>query len=187
MASVKLHEKFLRGLEERRITIEEFNKYKYAGGNRGSHKKYFKICGLLDKEPPSFRFCICNHPIEEQCYLANEEKKALVIGNCCIKKFVPKENRERRCTKCNEKHRNIKDNYCKKCRELCKNNGCNNLKKSKYTEQCIECIKKKEKVDSWKSYCDKNKGIIRNCIDCNKPCGLYKRCFSCKEKIELDF
>lgn len=185
MTSVKLHQAFLKGLEERGITMEEFKKYKYAGGNKGSHYNYFTTCGLLDDEPKLTYKCICNHSIIENCYLANEDKKVLIIGNCCIKKFVAIENRNRRCNKCNEIHKNRKDNYCSFCRELCKNNQCNNFKKNKYTEQCQECITKKEKIESWKQYCAKNKGIIRNCIDCNKPCGLYKRCFSCKEKLNI--
>jgi hypothetical protein len=189
MASVKLHEKFLRGLEERKITIEEFNKYKYAGGNRGSHRNYFKICGLLENIPAKTDKCICTHYIEEQCYLANDAGKSLIIGNCCIKYFVPEENQGRHCAKCNIKHRNRKDNYCKKCRELCKNKECFNIKKS-YNIECDNCLnikskeKVKERVDKWKNYCEKNNitdRIIGKCFDCGKSCKLYIRCFDCNE------
>jgi hypothetical protein len=177
--SIKLRKNFLEGLETRGITIDEFMKYKYAGGNKGSHRNYFKICGLLDKEPMITNKCICNHDIEEQCYLANDNKQVLIIGNCCIKHFLPEENQGRHCEKCNKKHRNTKDNYCKDCRELCINIECFNIKKS-YNSQCNECYKLK----SWKDYCNKNKGLIRKCVYCDKPCGLYKRCFDCNQLLK---
>jgi hypothetical protein len=183
MASIKLHQSFLAGLEERGITLEEFKEYKYAGGNKGSHYNYYLMNGLLDSEPETSNVCVCSHRIIENCYLVNDIKDVLIIGNCCIKRFVPEENQGRRCEKCNEKHQNRKDNYCHSCRDLCKNEGCSNTKKGKYN-QCSECIERKAKADSWKEYCEKNKGVIKKCVDCGKSCGLYKRCFNCNQKMK---
>jgi hypothetical protein len=183
MATIKMHQSFLAGLEERGITPDEFKEYKYAGGNKGSHYNYYLICGLLDDEPEPSNICVCSHKIKENCYLVNDNNDVLIIGNCCVKKFVPEENQGRRCLKCNDKHRNRKDNYCNNCRELCINEGCTNNKKIG-KKQCHECIERKERETSWKQYCDKNKGVIRKCVDCGKSCGLYKRCFECNQKFK---
>jgi len=49
--------------------------------------------------------CVCNHSIEENCYITNGNKEGvLILGNCCIKKFIPKSGRT--CEICDEPHRN---------------------------------------------------------------------------------
>ena len=184
MVSVKLHKKFMKGLEERGINEDEFKGYKYAGGNKGCHLKYFKICGLIKEYPQPNNRCVCDHKIKENCYLVNDVNDILIIGNCCIKNFVPKENQGRHCSKCNNTHKNRKDNYCNDCRKLCMNSNCYNLKKDKWKNYCEDCAEAKLKADNWQRYCNNNKGVIRKCIDCGKSCGLYKRCFDCNQKFK---
>lgn len=135
-----LHKKFLEGLEKLNISIEEFKKFKYAGGNKGTHKKYFKLCKYIQNEPESKSNCICGHSIIENCYLVNNDK-ILIIGNCCVKKFLPKENQRRTCEDCGANHKNRKFNFCKDCqKKYCFE--CGKFKNNQY-KFCYDCFQSK--------------------------------------------
>ena len=183
MATEKLYKRFIAGLEKLGYTIEDLKHFKYAGGDKGANASYFATCGLLDEKPSHKSKCICEHDIVENCYIVDRDGNVLILGNCCIKKFVPEENQGRRCNKCNQKHRNHKDNYCSTCRPLCKTAGCENQKKG-YNDHCETCINKKAAADSWARYVEMNKDKIRQCIDCGKNCKLYKRCWDCNQKFK---
>tara|TARA_R110001592_G_C12804234_1_gene717313 strand:- start:76 stop:642 length:567 start_codon:yes stop_codon:yes gene_type:complete len=63
--------------------------------------------------------CVCGHKIHENCWLMKEIKKgevdiAPVIGNCCIKNFLP-ELKIRRCDICNAEHKRWKYTICDDC------------------------------------------------------------------------
>jgi hypothetical protein len=112
---------FIKGLKKYNLSYEDIknSKWKYCGGDTGRHKNYFKICFPTD----SFTFnighenhCICGHLIVENCYITNDELEILVLGNCCIKKFVPMSTRT--CEICKLPHKNRKDNKCKDCRKI---------------------------------------------------------------------
>lgn len=84
----------------------------YAGGDTGRHLNYFNIryCGKIDIPMSSSR-CICSHPIVENCYIENIlDNKLVVVGNCCIKKFLKNNNKNRTCGICRTSHKNRKDN-----------------------------------------------------------------------------
>lgn len=91
-------------------------RFRYAGGKKaGRHLNYWKIA--VRKELPDTQFkCVCGHKIRENCYITDEEGKLHVVGNCCIKRWLPKENSGRTCEKCKAPHKNRKVNLCKKCR-----------------------------------------------------------------------
>ena len=57
--------------------------------------------------------CVCGHKIKENCYITKDDS-LLVLGNCCIKKFLP--NSGRTCENCDKPHRNRKVNRCNSCR-----------------------------------------------------------------------
>ena len=84
--------------------------------------------------------CICEHDIWENCFIYKEYPngrfKIKVLGNCCIKKL---DLQGRRCSICNDVHRNIKDNYCNTCRKdwLCKH--CGEKKGDKKYKLCYKC------------------------------------------------
>ena len=46
IASLKLTDKFIKGLKKYDLTYEEIknSNWKYCGGNQGSHLNYFKLC-----------------------------------------------------------------------------------------------------------------------------------------------
>ena len=113
------------------LTIDDLNNFRYAGGDGGRkggllansrHLKYFRMCrgtpdGGLEDLPDHLQHCdICDHTIVENCYLASKETNAitLVVGNCCIKRFVADAGRT--CDTCGEPHRNQVANRCNTCR-----------------------------------------------------------------------
>jgi len=114
----KIYKKFLEGLEKLGIDEETFKIYKYAGGNKGRHYNYFKLNGLLDELPEQKDKCVCNHDIVENCYLVSPDKNVLILGNCCIKRFVSKDKQGRTCEDCGASHRNRKYNLCNNCKPL---------------------------------------------------------------------
>jgi uncharacterized protein (DUF3820 family) len=106
----------IKGLKKHNITYEMIKDgtVKYCGGNKGSHLNYFKIFFTSDRELPKPEDkCICGHFIVDNCYIT-DGKEIIVLGNCCIKRFVPKCGRT--CEKCGENHKNRKNNLCNKCR-----------------------------------------------------------------------
>ena len=67
------HKKFISGLDNLNLTLKELQlNYKYAGGDRGGHNKYFKLCFKKEQRPEHKDKCICNQPIKNNCYITNE-------------------------------------------------------------------------------------------------------------------
>lgn len=130
-----INQRFIKGLEEYNLTIEELKDWKYCGGNRQQrHINYWKMT-FIDKEfPPHKKFCICGHEIKENCYICKNET-ILTLGNCCIKRFIPSSCRT--CEKCGEAHRNRKQNRCNNCFDK-KCSSCGIDIEKKYTK-CWEC------------------------------------------------
>ena len=129
-----LPRRFVEGLKKYNLTLEEINsgKFTYAGGNgahwvgfnpnktleyhRNAHYKYFEL-RFPEYEFPEQRFeCVCEHAITENCYIYNEEKGFLVLGICCIKRFMTPELTGRTCEKCKRPHKNRKWNLCNDCK-----------------------------------------------------------------------
>ena len=94
----------------------------YAGGSEGRRLRYWNLRTHGQEIPDLTDHCVCGHYIRENCYIENSKDhdniEILVLGNCCIKRFLPKEARGRTCEKCRSQHRNRKDNLCNACRKL---------------------------------------------------------------------
>jgi hypothetical protein len=90
--------------------------FKYAGGDKGSHKKYFDLVNKTTPltKPPHTDRCVCGHYIKENCYITDGDGTVLVVGNKCIKRFITKSGRT--CETCGGNHRNRTINKCNKCR-----------------------------------------------------------------------
>ena len=148
-------------LAENGLTPETLNEYKYAGGdgaNGGNlrHLHYYELARPGEDFPEHVDHCeICDHFIVENCYLEHKERGAieLVVGNCCIKRFVEDSGRTCRnlckecvnanriaaatCDTCGARHRNRVVNRCKGCREH-KCDKCGGVKTSHRTT-CDSC------------------------------------------------
>lgn len=116
------HKNFIKGVEEKGYNYDEFiESFFYIGGDKGRHFDYFKLCNKEEKKytkPIHNDYCICGHTIVENCYIS-DGTDILVIGNCCIKKFM--KNSTRTCETCKTQHKNRKVNKCKDCQEYFKN------------------------------------------------------------------
>jgi hypothetical protein len=135
--SLELTNNFIKGLGNYGLTYEEIknSNWKYCGGRTGHHLKYFKLCCKDDDLPDIVNECVCGHIIKENCYITDGHQ-ILVLGNCCIKKFISKSSRT--CEDCGDPHKNRKVNKCNNCRigvcEIC-DIECN----YKY-KRCYNCI-----------------------------------------------
>ena len=109
-------------LENYSITREAIERgdWKYAGGNHNSHLKYWKLHTDDEELPEWVDKCVCGHAIIENCYIENitdpHDIKLIVLGNCCIKKFLPKEYSSRTCKECGDPHKNRVVDLCNYCR-----------------------------------------------------------------------
>jgi len=119
--STSLTEKFIRGLESYSITYSEvfLSQWRYCGGYTGQHSNYYRLTHPDYEFPPHHDACVCGHPIKENCYIT-DGAQMLVLGNCCIQKFLKKENSGRTCGRCGQAHKNRLDNFCRRCRKIMK-------------------------------------------------------------------
>jgi len=110
-----MSKEFRKGLADFGLTYEEVCNWKYCGGNTGRHKNYFKVACPNDDIPESESRCVCGHYIKENCYITDPMgDNLLIIGNTCIKRFIPK--CVRTCEICGNTHKNRKVNKCNDCR-----------------------------------------------------------------------
>ena len=98
--------------------------YEYAGGDQNYHYKYSYTIGVKKFPYINYEYemnvksdyCICGHPINENCYLTNRKTKNVIhVGNCCIKKFLPGFN-IKRCLICDTPTKYMKGAICSDCR-----------------------------------------------------------------------
>lgn len=138
----------------RKTGATSFKDFYYAGGTNKSRNDYFtkRFIGLEGHEPEHKDRCECTHPIKQNCYIEympNKQRcnppQLFVVGNCCIKRFLPLDNRGKTCDNCFEPHKNRKDNLCNDCREYKKNS----------TKHCLLCgIERIMNLDTEKLVCD---------------------------------
>ena len=151
--------RFVIGLREFGLTFEEVKQnWKYAGGNKGRHYNYWILLYGEDKKmPPHEDECICKHKIKENCYIT-DSKEFLVVGNCCIKRFMIHNGRT--CEECNQPHKTRSSNVCNGCREKHKREYYQELQR--VAEQVETC-----------------------CVSCSRKIDRkYTRCFQCYQRFQ---
>jgi hypothetical protein len=150
--------KYLYGLYTYGITFKQHTtEMMYYGGNGNSivcskHlEHYFKMGGTMETMPICKDLCICGVKIVENCFVVFRDdpngykKPRLIIGNCCIKRYIPFECRAKKCYKCDTLHDNYKSSFCDSCRKTCPQ--CGETKKNVVeAEICKKCITKAEKL-----------------------------------------
>lgn len=113
------NEKFHAKLQQLSCNDENYlDEWIYAGGDTGRHLRWFnQYC--KGEEMPSFQpSCICTHEIKENCFIKNKaDGRLIVVGNCCIKRYISKENAGRTCKNCGKPHKNRITAFCNECRE----------------------------------------------------------------------
>lgn len=107
----------------------------YVGGDtstarRNKYKLYYGPDAVF---PEHNKYCVCDHVIEENCYIAEKRNMSntQILGNCCIMEWLPmKEDRALHCAKCGEAHQNRRYNLC---------NNCGHCKHHTWKDQCPHC------------------------------------------------
>jgi len=158
-----------------KITYEELIKnYTYCGGDGGNyehseHYNYWVMLFGYDGWPCKEQECVCGVRIVENCFVMDETRTNFIhMGNCCIKKFMPKNKSGRTCEICKEPHRNIKYNLCNDCKttnkkcETCKEYFEFDDKKHEYCDECYEKNKKREREERKRKYEMKQREIEEN-------------------------
>ena len=127
-SSSKLSKKFIIGLEKLGLTLKEVQKYFiYAGGNKTRHLSYYFLKFGHGNVPPLKKYCICGVRIVENCYIQDSRinphslDNLYIIGNCCIKKFLPEGRSGRTCKICIKPHSNRKYDLCNVCKKIYQN------------------------------------------------------------------
>ncbi len=173
MASLNLTDRFIEGLKTHNLTLDDIKNWKYCGGSSGRHLNYFKICCKDSELPKETNKCVCGHYIEDNCYITNGIQ-LLVLGNCCIKKFIPQSSRT--CDTCNTPHKNRIVNRCNSCRVgVC--DGCGKNCNEKYPK-CYSCTFNTNNTNAGIST-----NAVSHCQECGKTCKApYKKCYNCAFK-----
>ena len=66
-----LTDKFLKGLKEYKLTMDQIKTWKYCGGDTDRHLNYFNLCCKDEPLPEHAIECVCGHPIVENCYITS--------------------------------------------------------------------------------------------------------------------
>ena len=119
LSSKVVTDRFIEGLVQHDLTLEEIQSgdWRYCGGETGHRQKDFHL-SQPGREPPNHEDeCVCGHLIRENCYITNGDR-VIVLGNVCVKRFLPPEKSGRNCSDCGCRHNNLKVDLCNVCRKL---------------------------------------------------------------------
>jgi hypothetical protein len=140
----KFQKRVLENLKKYGINdLEEFKKFKYCGGDRSRHLNYWKLVMGATELPQHEDECVCGTAIVENCYITRDGidcVELLILGNCCIKKFMPSGKIGRTCEDCGARHKNRKINKCNQCkRGICLKCFCNFESDNENRTYCYTC------------------------------------------------
>lgn len=119
--SAELTQRFINGLKEYGLTLDDINKWKYCGSDdtdcgRSYFLTVFKNCYFPEKEYQ----CVCGVKIINNHYITDGNDSILIIGSECKDHFVPIDRRGKTCELCEVPHKNRIVNRCNNCRKgLC--------------------------------------------------------------------
>ena len=115
-AKSKVYVAFVNGLKDRGLNYNDvINNWKYCGGDDKAHLNYWSLINGKEELPEHEDKCVCGHKIKKNCYLEYNDE-ILILGSCCIKRFLPKNSAGRTCDECGKSHRNRKINKCNDCK-----------------------------------------------------------------------
>ena len=117
LSSKAVTDRFIEGLVKHDLTLEEIQSgdWRYCGGDKGHRRKYFHLSQPGREHPEREVECACGHEIKENCYITNGDR-VIVLGNVCVKRFLPENLAGRNCSVCGCRHKNRKVNKCNDCR-----------------------------------------------------------------------
>ena len=112
--TAELSPAFLVGLQKRKLSLDQVKAtYRYCGGDKGKHRRYFQHCRPFNRTlPPRRDLCICGKKLLHNYYIANGPHY-LILCKLCIKSFEP--TAWRCCEVCGRFHRHGFINRCTEC------------------------------------------------------------------------
>lgn len=162
-------EKFFEGLFLAGGTKNKAD-YRYAGGDGDGqssmahyHRLYYEeeapiLYPFIDTDFPSDNHCVCGVEIHECCYLVNVvTERTIIVGNCCIKRFLPEEY-QKKCRECHlpKKYLNKKTKFiCPQCREDIKEKELEEYRQKMYE---LAILEKKQRIKDRAKWTFKVKG-----------------------------
>lgn len=185
-------DRFTCGLRHFNVSRAEIERgdWVYSGGSDGRHFRYWKLRTKGEDPPPPTNHCVCGHFIKENCYIENasdpSDIKLLILGNCCIKRFLPKQVSGRTCGSCRAPHRNRKDNFCNECRTLRKNAHRAAREALALVRRCASCenpVQKRRDGQYFKRCYPCSRDHV--CPQCRKiwVSADFIKCYACKQKL----
>jgi hypothetical protein len=146
-----------------------------ADTDSGTKRDYFFTKNPGVRELPKYKTaCVCGHTIVKNFYIQHiPTKKNIVVGSCCIKRYLPEESQGKTCSECGAPHQNKTVDMCNECRPSC--DTCDD----RYAAQdsCSSCNKL---FDSF--HCSKHR-YMRTCYKCKNQ--WVKKCIGCEEQTIL--
>ena len=157
MVKEDLSVRFANGLKEYGLTIEDMDNWWYCGSSssRDGGTRHYLNTFPNAPFPKHKEHGICSQKITGNCYITNFEKtQVLIVGSCCIKKFLPKGHNRIKCSNCNNVNTRRIGDTCKECSQG-KCDYC--LKKCSYNKTtCFDCSQNPE-----------SRPVINYCAACN--------------------
>lgn len=106
--------------------------YFYSGGNgyysegaseaykekKNKERLYAYECGITDEWMIKNRsyLCLCCKDIKNNIYFKHKTTEhIIIIGNRCCERYM---NKKKKCSTCDNTHKNRKDNFCNNCRKI---------------------------------------------------------------------
>lgn len=110
-------------MDKHKMEAEDIKDWVYCGGDFKQHRTYFNLCfptkdGTLIEFPELSGECICKTKIVNSCFIRptvdSPVEDILVVGACCIEKFLPN-GFKRFCEQCGVEHKRRIFNICFEC------------------------------------------------------------------------
>jgi hypothetical protein len=118
-----LTDKYMKKIQEKldllNITFEDLLNFKY--------NKNDQIESIIDKTKENLKAyninayneCLCGHIIKNHKVISNDIIH-LIVGACCVKRFIKKDNQISKCKRCNMDHNKRVNSLCEPCKRFSK-------------------------------------------------------------------
>jgi len=126
--------------------------------------------------------CVCNQGGLRYNTWITDGERVVVIGRVCLRQFLPRQAKKmnsKRCDRCFKPHQNRKDNYCKACRVLNKQDEARQVKED-YERRLVEQAKRNAEEAIRRAKEAQEQAMWCECGMPKQP--QYAQCYYCAER-----